>query len=178
MRWSASHLGVGIGQIRSMVRRPQNHTLYAGTVSYETIGSAPNRKLVVNFNSAASCCGHGTPDVTVQAILYEGTNVVEIHTTHLEVGGPDVILTQGLENENGTVASFVTARGHSRSPPTPWITTLCVSPPIPSAIPRAAPVRGVAHGRFPSSARRSPIAEGRRPHFDNAFMPLGRGPIF
>lgn len=74
----------------------------AGTIEYFTVGTAPNRRFVVNFiNVPHYPGGAGAPTVTVQAILYEGTNIIEIHNTNVQNDGGG--MTQGIENANGTI---------------------------------------------------------------------------
>ncbi|NNM23527.1 MAG: hypothetical protein HKO54_08225, partial [Flavobacteriaceae bacterium] len=69
----------------------------SGTIRYETIGTAPNRKLVVNYEAVPL---FGTTEtVTSQMQLHEGTNVIEIHTTLAENDGG--VRTQGIENAAG-----------------------------------------------------------------------------
>lgn len=69
-------------------------------VRYETIGTAPNRILVVEyFNVDHFSNGN---NVTTQAMLYETSNVIEIHTTTMPTNGD--IHTMGVENINGTQA--------------------------------------------------------------------------
>ncbi len=81
-----------------------------GGIDYFTTGTAPNRQLIVNFRNVPH---FSAPDsvVTVQAILYEGTNLIELHNTRLNQGGffsPE--LTQGVENAAGTIATAVPGR--------------------------------------------------------------------
>ena len=70
------------------------------TLEYFTVGTAPNRILVVNYNAVSHFPGPSTAPVTVQALLYETSNIIEIHTTVQ----PDNfgIHTQGIENANGS----------------------------------------------------------------------------
>ena len=77
-----------------------------GTIGYTTIGSAPNRILIVNYSNVPHFGGSGTP-VTVQAKLYESTNVIEIHSTSNVTDGTEQTL--GVENAPGTCG--VTAMG-------------------------------------------------------------------
>lgn len=70
-----------------------------GAIGYATIGTAPNRILVVNFNNVPHYGGNGTP-ITVQAKLYEGTNIIEIHSTNNVADGSGQ--TVGIENAPGT----------------------------------------------------------------------------
>lgn len=68
-----------------------------GTIRYETIGVAPDRKLIVEYDAVPF---YGTSDlVTTQAHLFEGSNRIEIHSTSIPSNGPT---TQGIENANGT----------------------------------------------------------------------------
>ena len=53
---------------------------YGGTISYEITGVAPNRTFILDFNNVATEWGAG-PLVTVQVILYETSNLIEVHTT-------------------------------------------------------------------------------------------------
>jgi PKD repeat protein len=76
-----------------------------GQVRYETRGTAPNRRLIVNFDQVALYNESGA--VTTQAILYEGTNVIEVHTA----SQPGTQwYTQGLENATGSQAVFMPGR--------------------------------------------------------------------
>ena len=82
-------------------------TRSGGTVSYETRGRAPNRFLVVSYSSVPWYPEIGTNRVTTQIILYEGTNVIEIHTANQSSGHT---YTQGVEDASGTQASFLPGR--------------------------------------------------------------------
>ena len=79
-----------------------------GTIGYTTIGSAPNRILIVNYSNVPHFGGTGT--ITAQAKLFESTNVIEIHSTNNVTDGTEQTL--GLENAPGTcgiTASFTNA---------------------------------------------------------------------
>ena len=79
---------------------PQNA---GSTISYFTTGISPNRKLVVKYNT--SHYGGTSFPFVVQAIMYEGTNVVEIHTTTISDASSfdaSATTTQGLENLDGS----------------------------------------------------------------------------
>lgn len=78
----------------------------AGSVTYQTVGTAPNRRFVVTYGGIPFCCG-STADVRTQIILYETTNVIEIHTTN--VNGTDSG-TMGIENALGNSAYVVNSR--------------------------------------------------------------------
>ncbi|UCB46554.1 MAG: hypothetical protein JSV25_03775 [Spirochaetota bacterium] len=81
-----------------------------GTISYETRGTDPNRRLIVNFDKVATRTGFGT--VTLQLILYETSNLIEIHTTNLEKGAAvnNGKVTQGVEDATGSTAYFYPGR--------------------------------------------------------------------
>ncbi len=51
----------------------------------------------------------GANRVTGQIVLYEGTNVIEMHVTNID-GSGGRRYTQGIENAAGTVACFVPGR--------------------------------------------------------------------
>ena len=73
------------------------------SIRYFTTGTAPNRMLVINYNTS-HYGGTGFPFVA-QGILYEGSNVLEIHTTTVsDVSSYDeaATTTQGVENADGS----------------------------------------------------------------------------
>ncbi|HQV01587.1 MAG TPA: hypothetical protein PLO59_10530, partial [Bacteroidia bacterium] len=79
--------------------------------SYTTVGTAPNRKLVVNYNVRHYLSA--THIFKLQIQLHETTNIIELHTDTI----PDVssvsgsaTTTQGIENANGTQAVTVPGR--------------------------------------------------------------------
>lgn len=78
-----------------------------GEIAFETRGEAPNRRLIVSFESLPWFPEFGVNRVTAQAILYEGSNLIEIHATHVS---PGHIYTQGVENRDGTAAAFLEGR--------------------------------------------------------------------
>ncbi len=80
-------------------------------IRYETIGVAPNRILVVEyFNVDHFSNGN---NITTQAQLYEGTNIIEIHTTNMPTDGG--LHTQGVENSNGTIGIPTPGRNRNGS---------------------------------------------------------------
>ncbi|MBU0486390.1 MAG: hypothetical protein KKD31_00390, partial [Bacteroidetes bacterium] len=79
-----------------------------GFVEYFTTGIAPDRKLIVNFTDIPQCC-NAVPKVTAQVILYEGSNIIEIHSTFVEVNAG----TMGIVNNGGTLATAVPGRNSS-----------------------------------------------------------------
>jgi len=63
----------------------------------------------MNFTDIPYCC-NTTPAVSTQVILYETSNIIEIHTTFINSIGPG---TMGLENFDGTDAHVVSGRNSS-----------------------------------------------------------------
>jgi hypothetical protein len=82
----------------------------AGTIRYETTGTAPNRVLIVDFDNVAHF-EDDTELTTVQLKLFEIDNRIEIHT----INSPFVNInkTQGLENEDSSAAIIVPGRNAS-----------------------------------------------------------------
>jgi PKD repeat protein len=89
--------------------------LNAGSyIKYYTIGSAPNRKLVVSYHT--SHYGGTSFPFVIQAILYETTNVIEIHTTSItdvSAYDPEGRTTQGVENSDGSGGVAVPGRNNT-----------------------------------------------------------------
>jgi len=81
-----------------------------GTISYEMRGTSPNMRLIVNFDRVATRTGFGV--VTTQIILYETSNLIEIHTTNLDKGAlvNKGHVTQGVENAAGNTAYYYPGR--------------------------------------------------------------------
>jgi PKD domain-containing protein len=77
-------------------------------ISYAIRGSAPSRRLIVNFDQVPFFSGMGA--VTTQAILFEGSNVIEIHTTSQDAMQE---FTQGVENATGSQAVYLPGRNLS-----------------------------------------------------------------
>lgn len=78
----------------------------AGTITYQSVGTAPNRKFVLNFAGVADYTSGGTP-ATFQLVLSETSNTVDIHCTSCTNGG-GVARTQGVENATGTAGLATT----------------------------------------------------------------------
>jgi hypothetical protein len=74
-----------------------------GTVGYQTFGTSPNQYTVISWTGTPFCCGTN-PDVTTSIVLYETTNIIEIHTTSVNNATP---ATMGVENMTGTLATTV-----------------------------------------------------------------------
>lgn len=112
--FDSSDAGCCVGQVLPNSSIPNNLIALAwgdlspnngGTIEYFTLGTAPNRQLVVNFTNVPRFSG--PTNITVQVVLHEGTNYIDIHTTNVQIGG---ITTQGIENMNGTVGLAVPGR--------------------------------------------------------------------
>ena len=83
--------------------------LNTGTITAFTSGSAPNRKFVVNWmNGQFQLSNTGT--VTTQVILYETTNVVEVHTSR---NTGQYAASQGIQDGSGSVAYLTPGRNNS-----------------------------------------------------------------
>jgi len=83
-----------------------------GSITYTTVGTAPNRVLVMKFDQVPHFGGSGGP-LTCQVQLYESTNVIEIHTASMQTDGGNH--TMGIENLNGNIAVVVPGRNASAS---------------------------------------------------------------
>lgn len=86
-----------------------------GTIRYETRGTAPNRRFVLQYVGLPES-GFDYPTsarVTSQLILREGSNQIEIHTASLtsrSSGNFSRIQTQGVEDAAGAVAAYLSGR--------------------------------------------------------------------
>jgi len=95
-----------------------------GTVRYQTIGTAPNRKLVVSYiGMAFFSCGLNGGGGTFQIVLHEGSNIIENHITNKPTGGTSSTTwcgwgqgnaVQGLHNATGTVAVINSGRNDTQ----------------------------------------------------------------
>jgi hypothetical protein len=88
--------------------------LYPGSANiyYQTLGTAPNRKLVVSFNNVPHY-GCRSNLHTFQFVLYETTNVIDINTVNKPLCGGNNA-TQGLINSAGTTVVPVDGRNASQ----------------------------------------------------------------
>lgn len=81
----------------------------AAVLQYFEVGTSPNRKFVIDYSNVKFFSGTATANV--QVILYETTNVIEIHTFNCT--NTAVTKAQGIENSTGTVASVSTGRNNT-----------------------------------------------------------------
>ena len=84
----------------------------AAGIRYETRGSAPNRRFVLQFNNVPESSGNGR--MTVQLVLYENSNDIVIYTTTLNTTFSRHTLTQGIENLPASEAAYVAGRDSAR----------------------------------------------------------------
>lgn len=79
-----------------------------GRISYGVTGSAPDRRFVVHYQNVSFFPLGASNRVDVQVKLFEGTNVIEIHS--LLVPSASQQHTQGIENAAGDDAYFIQGR--------------------------------------------------------------------
>lgn len=100
-----------------------------GEIGYHTVGAAPNRTFIVRYGLVPHASGGGGP-LSGEIHLFEGSNVIEIHTSALDHDSTNV--TQGIEDatssaafttpgRNGTLWSSLIAGDGKR-----WTPTGCV----------------------------------------------------
>jgi hypothetical protein len=79
-----------------------------GSISYGISGVSPNRRFIVNYTNIRHF--GSTQSVSTQLILYETSNIIEIHNTNVQNdGGP---MTQGLEGPLGTDGIAIVGRNN------------------------------------------------------------------
>jgi hypothetical protein len=81
----------------------------AADIRVETQGTAPNRKFVLQWNNVPEYIP-GTGRVTAQLVLSEGSNDITLNTTSMYVTNMWHMLTQGIENADGSEAAFLPGR--------------------------------------------------------------------
>jgi hypothetical protein len=79
----------------------------AGTITYFVSGTAPNRKLVINWSNGNFYSGIGS--LNTQLVIYETTNIIEAHTTS-STGTNSAV--QGIQNAAGTTAVVAPGRNN------------------------------------------------------------------
>lgn len=72
----------------------------AGTVHYQTLGSSPNRRFILQFTNVPMDVT-GAPTSTFQIKLFESSNYIEVHYLHARTATNDNSLI-GIENQDGT----------------------------------------------------------------------------
>ena len=99
------------------------YALAGGTITYSTIGVAPNRKFVVDYchtdmYNPTDCPGQY---LTSQIILYETTNIIEVHIRNHTVcpGWNSGYAIVGVQNATGSAATAAPGRDF----PSTWTAT-------------------------------------------------------
>jgi hypothetical protein len=88
--------------------------LVANGIRWETRGTAPNRKFILQYDnvpefSSANRPGAISPTVgrlTAQVVLAEGSNDITIYTNDMFTTNSGHTVTQGIENATGTAANY------------------------------------------------------------------------
>ena len=81
-----------------------NPSRVPGSIRYETRGSAPNRKFILEYAGVPEVGGSGK--LTSQLVLEEGSNKVTVYTTSMTITAGSHRITQGVENASGISAAF------------------------------------------------------------------------
>jgi hypothetical protein len=82
-----------------------------GTIEYFVVGTAPNRQFVMNWKNGQFYNGVGA--LNTQLIIYETTNIIEVHTTN-STGNNNAV--EGIQNAAGTTAVVVPGRNNTLWP--------------------------------------------------------------
>lgn len=84
-----------------------------GSITYTTIGTAPNRMFVVTY-SQVPIWSYNSSINSGQIVLYETSDRIEIHSASINSAGTNIYTgTQGIENQTGTLGSTVSGRSNS-----------------------------------------------------------------
>ncbi|KAA5533320.1 PKD domain-containing protein [Taibaiella lutea] len=91
-----------------------------GQIRYQRLGSVGQRKFIIEWCQVPVYSGAcASAIVTTQIVLYEGSNLIEIHTTNLPAIGPSCPsaspgyyqqVVQGVRNSDGSASFFPTNR--------------------------------------------------------------------
>jgi hypothetical protein len=81
-------------------------------IRYETRGSAPNRRFILQFTNVGENGGNG--HITAQLVLYESTNEIRLYTTELSTTVVKRAFTQGIENLPATEAEYIAGRDSAK----------------------------------------------------------------
>ena len=73
-------------------------------ILFETRGTAPNRRFIVQYNNVPELSGTGR--LMGQIVLYEGSNDIVIYTNQMSVSNSMHFVTQGIENLSGGDAKW------------------------------------------------------------------------
>ncbi|HNB80584.1 MAG TPA: GEVED domain-containing protein, partial [Chitinophagaceae bacterium] len=72
----------------------------AGQISYATVGTAPNRMFIANYNAVPYYSA--TPYYSGQIVLYEATGAIDVYLSHTQT---TYIGACGVENQSGTAGT-------------------------------------------------------------------------
>ena len=125
----------------------------SGSVTYGTVGTAPNRIFVISWNAVPFYLQSGS-NVTGQIQLYEGSNVVEVHISVINRGASTSNTVLGIENATGSSGLAPASRNGgtwSVSSPEAWR----FSPYVPSYTYAWTPSTGLDNPAIPM-----PVASG------------------
>jgi hypothetical protein len=78
----------------------------ADGIRWETRGTAPNRKFILQFNNVPEFNNSGM--LMSQVVLTEGKNDITIYTNQMSTNNSGHLITQGIENATGTYALYDT----------------------------------------------------------------------
>jgi hypothetical protein len=78
--------------------------LVPGSIRYQTRGTAPNRRFILQFTNVPEYAGTGM--LTSQLVLAEGSNDITIYTASVNITFSGHRMTQGIENASGTEAAY------------------------------------------------------------------------
>ena len=75
-----------------------------GGIRFETRGTAPNRRFLLQFTNVPEFSGRGL--LLMQLVLTENANDITIYTNTMSITASSDRVTQGIENADGTLAAF------------------------------------------------------------------------
>jgi hypothetical protein len=81
-----------------------------GSITYTTIGVSPNQMFILTYSNVP-IWNYNTSLNTGQIILYETSNIIEIHSNSINASNTNIYTgTQGIESTTGTMGSAVPGR--------------------------------------------------------------------
>jgi hypothetical protein len=90
-------------------------------LSYETRGTAPNRRFILQYNNVPEY--HSAGRLTMQLVLAEGSNDITIYTKAMTISNSGNRWTQGIENASGTEAKYDSIQVPANSAWVPRVST-------------------------------------------------------